>query len=90
LQKGSAVQWLTAKRPFGSAQWRARGDQEWVTIVATSLRYGDLGNSSQCKRPLIEIDHCGKRLIGCVECNRWGWPGSDHLFMALPEDDLQA
>jgi hypothetical protein len=50
----------------------------------------DLGNSSQCKRPLIEIDHCGKRLIGCVECNRWGWPGSDHLFMALPEDDLQA
>jgi hypothetical protein len=43
-----------------------------------------------CRRPLIEIDHCGERLIGCVKCNRWGWPGSDKPFMALPEDDLQA
>jgi hypothetical protein len=43
-----------------------------------------------CRRPLIEIDHYGERLIGCVECNRWGWPGGDKPFMALPEDDLQA
>ncbi len=28
-----------------------------------------------CHRPLIEIDHYGERLIGCIECNRWGWPG---------------
>jgi hypothetical protein len=43
-----------------------------------------------CHRPLIEIDHYGERLIGCIECNRWTWPGSDKPFMALPEDDLQA
>ena len=43
-----------------------------------------------CHRPLIEIDHYGERLIGCIDCNRWTWPGSDKPFMALPEDDLQA
>jgi len=32
----------------------------------------------------------GERLIGCIECNRWGMLGSANLFMALPEDDLQA
>ena len=26
-------------------------------------------------RPMIEIDHYGERLIGCIGCNRWGWPG---------------
>jgi hypothetical protein len=30
-----------------------------------------------CHRPLIEIDHYGERLIGCIECNRWTWPGDD-------------
>ena len=25
-----------------------------------------------CHHPLIEIDHSGERLIGCIECNRWG------------------
>jgi hypothetical protein len=44
----------------------------------------------RCKRPLIEIDHYGERLIGCIECNRWSWRGSEGLFMELPEDDLQA
>jgi len=29
-------------------------------------------------------------LIGCIKCNRWGWKGGTELFMALPEDDLQA
>jgi len=49
----------------------------------------DLGNCSRCG-PLIKIDHYGQRLIGCIECNRWSWPDSKHLFMALPEDDLAA
>ena len=41
-----------------------------------------------CRRPLIEIDHFGERLIGCIECNRWT---RDHwLFMKLTEDDLEA
>ena len=43
-----------------------------------------------CHRPLIEIEHYGERLIGCIDCNRWGWEGSKDLFMALPEEDLQA
>jgi hypothetical protein len=40
--------------------------------------------------PVIEIDHYGQRLIGCVDCNRWSWEGSKRLFMQLPEEDLQA
>lgn len=50
----------------------------------------DVETCSRCKRPLIEIDHYGERLIGCAECNRWGWPGGDDLFMELPEEDLRA
>jgi len=41
-------------------------------------------------RPLIEIDHYGERLIGCIECNRWGRPGDKQLVMELKEDDLEA
>ena len=50
----------------------------------------DLGNCNQCKRPLIEIDHYGDRLIGCIECNRWGRPDDERLVMELKEDDLEA
>jgi hypothetical protein len=53
-----------------------------------SLALGD--TYTDCHRPLIEIVHHGERLIGCIECNRWGWPGSDKPFMALREDDVQA
>jgi hypothetical protein len=41
-------------------------------------------------RQIIEIDHYGQRLIGCLDCNRWSWEGSKRLFMELPEQDLQA
>ena len=42
------------------------------------------------KRPRIRRSVCGtERLIGCIECNRWGWPRSDKPIMALSEDDLQ-
>jgi hypothetical protein len=43
-----------------------------------------------CRRPLIAIDYYGERLIGCVECNQWGRPGGEHLFMKLEEEDLNA
>ena len=43
-----------------------------------------------CHGPLIEIDHYGERFIGFIECNRWGWPDGDHLFMELPEEDIEA
>jgi hypothetical protein len=29
----------------------------------------------RCGAPLIEIDHYGERLVGCIECNRWSWRG---------------
>jgi hypothetical protein len=53
-------------------------------------RMNDLGNCAGCNRPLIEIDHCGERLIGCVRCNRWGWQPDKPLFMELPEEDIRA
>jgi hypothetical protein len=44
----------------------------------------------QCREPLTEIDNYGKRLIGCVECNRWTTQGSEHVTMQLPEEDIEA
>ena len=35
----------------------------------------------QCQQPLIEIDFYDRRWIGCIDCNRWGWPG-DSLVRA--------
>ena len=67
--------------------WRASlgsGKQKPTPVMAL----GD--KCPRCHGLLIEIDHYGDRLIGCIKCNRWVWPGSDKPFMALPEDDLQA
>jgi hypothetical protein len=50
----------------------------------------EVGTCEKCNRQLIEIDHYGERLIGCIDCNRWSWEGSKRLFMELPEEDLQA
>jgi hypothetical protein len=47
-------------------------------------------NCPYCQRPLIEIDYHGERLIGCINCNRWGKPGDKKLIMELMEDDLEA
>jgi hypothetical protein len=49
-------------------------------------------NCNFCGQPVIDIDHYGERLIGCVDCNRWSWEGSkrDRLFMELPEEDIGA
>ena len=43
-----------------------------------------------CNGPLIQIDHYGEMLVGCINCNRWGHPGAEHLIMELMEDDLDA
>jgi hypothetical protein len=48
----------------------------------------DKSHCSQCNEFLIEIDHYGERLVGCIECNRWtrnGW-----LYRQLPEEELEA
>jgi hypothetical protein len=47
-------------------------------------------NCNFCGLPVIEIDHYGERFFGCIDCNRWSWPGSDRLFMELPEEDIEA
>ena len=43
-----------------------------------------------CNRPLMEIDHYGEVLVGCIDCNRWGHPGDDKLIMELMDSDLEA
>jgi hypothetical protein len=50
----------------------------------------ELKDCLQCHAPLIEIDHYGELLVGCIECNRWGRPGDTTLVMELIDDDLQA
>jgi uncharacterized protein with PIN domain len=49
----------------------------------------DLDKCFRCNAPLIEIDRFGERLVGCVECNRWTWPGGESISMALPQEDLE-
>jgi hypothetical protein len=46
-------------------------------------------NCPYCHRPPIEIDHYGERLIGCIRCNRWTWPGTEKPFMALHSAPLK-
>jgi hypothetical protein len=50
----------------------------------------DLKDCPECHASLIEIDHYGERLVGCVECNRWSWLGSHRLLLELPDDDIDA
>jgi hypothetical protein len=40
-----------------------------------------------CHGPLIEIDRYRERLVGCIECNRWRWPGSES---GAAEGDIEA
>ena len=41
-----------------------------------------------CEEPIIEIDHYGERLFGCVECNRW--MGEGKVLMQLDEAEIYA
>ncbi len=40
----------------------------------------------QCEEPLIEFDHYGELLIGCIVCN-W-WVGEDEVPKQLDEADI--
>jgi hypothetical protein len=47
----------------------------------------DSTHCSHCNGLLIEVDFYGKRMVGCIECNRWtrdGW-----IFIQLTEGDLE-
>src|SRR5262249_2063952 len=35
-----------------------------------------------CNGQLVEIDHYGERLIGCIECNQWSWRGGKSLVIS--------
>ena len=48
----------------------------------------DGATCSRCKGPLIEIDHYGERLTGCIECNCWR--GSNCVMIELPDEDVDA
>lgn len=58
--------------------------------MSDTAEHRPITNCTFCGRPVIEIDHHGERLVGCIDCNRWSWPGSDQLFMELPEEDIEA
>jgi len=50
----------------------------------------DTRTCPHCNGQLVEIDHYGERLIGCVGCNKWKWRGGKSLEVDLPQDDLEA
>jgi hypothetical protein len=41
-----------------------------------------------CDSSLIEIDHYGEHLIGCITCNRW--MGENKVLVQLDEADIAA
>jgi hypothetical protein len=48
-----------------------------IVVVATSgLRLQAVMREvcDRCESPLVEIDHYGERLVGCLECNVWKIP----------------
>ena len=46
-------------------------------------------NCDRCNEPLIEIEHYGEQLVGCIECNCWR--GERSAFIVdLSIEDVQA
>jgi hypothetical protein len=43
----------------------------------------------QCNQPLVEIDHSGERLTGCIECNSWTG-GKSAFVVQLSVEDFMA
>jgi uncharacterized protein with PIN domain len=68
------------------------GGPLWSESTDAIVRLDDdeVGKCEKCNRQLMEIDHYGERLIGCIDCKRWSWEGSKRLFMELAEEGLQA
>jgi len=49
----------------------------------------EMDGCNRCKRPVVEIDHYGERLVGCVGCNRW-MAADTGLCAALPIEEISA
>ena len=47
------------------------------------------GRCSRCGAPLIQIDHYGDRLTGCVACNVWRGD-KDAFIVELAVEDWEA
>jgi hypothetical protein len=46
-------------------------------------------NCDRCNEPMIEIEHDGEQLTGCIDCNCW--KGSRSAFIVdLSIEDIQA
>jgi hypothetical protein len=45
---------------------------------------------SLCRGDIVEIEYSDEVLVGCIQCNRWAYPGDDPLFMALAKRDIEA
>jgi hypothetical protein len=97
------MRWLARAAPMGpdgSARFRdgrALGPPVSVRAFGAPLAPDDGGvgcmppsRCKQCHQPLVEIDHYGERLIGCIECNRWKWRGSESILLELMPKDLEA
>ena len=56
--------------------------------VAFRLALVGHGNAQTCNGPLIEIDHYGKRLKGCINCNVW--INSDGTWRKIAQEDIEA
>jgi hypothetical protein len=69
---------------------RDRPSPELNRINSKSSAHTDLKHCSHCHGRLIEIDYYGQRILGCIECNCWGWPNDERLLMEMPDDDLEA
>jgi hypothetical protein len=86
---GSRAAYFNGGSVTGSTM--ACGRQSSVRRVCiVRLDNDEVGKCEKCNRRPLEIDHYGQRLIGCIDCNRWSWEGSKHLFMELVEEDLLA
>ena len=42
------------------------------------------------KTDLAIEESCYGNFVGCIEGNKWSWPGSERLFIELPNDDIEA
>jgi hypothetical protein len=69
--------------------------EAWSVLAHLGSKLGRFSDSwlmdqrcPHCEEPLIEIDHYGELLIGCVECNRW--MGKGKILMQLDEADITA
>ena len=46
-------------------------------------------NCDRCNEPMIEIEHYGEQLIGCIDCNCWKG-GRSAFIEDLSIEDIQA